>query len=259
MSSNSRRIASYNLIMHRRALLDMIQKWTSPSLLEQQECLPTWLTNEVTVHKIADPEDGSVELDAQSKLVSTMSHPQSSSRTRISAESVSSSVSSGLSTNSSTSRYNFLQVQWADWGPPISRWFQLNETQGWEISVSNGQRYAFSDPNPRDRGKLMVSVADFNPHNFRRNAETMTRLRSGEGENNGSSDNNEEEGEKGGFEILDHKGVFSEEVYMGLKCVVYRAPDEYDFGAVMMDEQRLLGVKLNRDGLTESIKVLYIG
>ncbi|KIL55620.1 hypothetical protein M378DRAFT_17779 [Amanita muscaria Koide BX008] len=239
--------------MHRRALLDKIQKWTSPPLLEQQECLPMWLTNEVTVPQIADPEDGSVEIDAQSKLVSTTPHPKSSSRTR---DFPTSSVFSGLSTNSSTSRYNFLQVQWADWGPPLSRWFRLNENQAWEIAVSNGQRYAFSDPNPRDRKKLMVSVADFNPHNFRRNAETTARLRSGEGENNGSSGNNEEEGE---FEMLYHEGVFSEEVYMGLKCVVYRAPDEYDFGAVMMDEQRLLGVKLNRDGLTESIKVLYIG
>ncbi|KIL63091.1 hypothetical protein M378DRAFT_733816 [Amanita muscaria Koide BX008] len=272
MSSNSGRPLSYNLIMNRRALLDTIQTWTSPSFLEQQEYLTTWLTNEVTVHQITDPEDGSVQLDAQSKLVSTMPHPRSSPRTRdspafatlppsnISADSGSSSVSSGLSTKPSISRCTFLQVPWAKWGPPISRWLQVSELQARWLGSSHGQRYVFSEPNPLDRRKTMVSVVDFNPHNFRRNAEMMARLRSGEGE--GSSGNNEESNGKAKgeeFEILDHKGVFSEEVYMGLKCVVHRAPDEYDFDVMLMDEQRLLGVKLNRHEWEESIKVLYIG
>ncbi|KIL60232.1 hypothetical protein M378DRAFT_168373 [Amanita muscaria Koide BX008] len=269
ISGRYQRHAAYNLIMHRRALLDTIQTWTSPSLLEQLEYTPTWLMNEVTVHQITDPEDGSAQLDARSKLVSTMPHSRSSPRTpafsisrtfpasRIFGESGSLSVSSGLSTNSSTSRYTFLQVPWAKWGPPISRWFQVNETQARWVAVCNGQRYAFSEPNPLDKRKLIVSVADFNPYTFGRNAEMMARLRSGEGENNGSNNNKGKEEEE--FEILDHKGVFSEEVYMGLKCVVYRAPDEYAFDAVLMDEQRLLGLKLGRDGWEESIKVLYIG
>ncbi|KIL58192.1 hypothetical protein M378DRAFT_170919 [Amanita muscaria Koide BX008] len=274
ISSSSGRRASYNLIMHRRALLDTIQTWTSPSLLEQQEYL--WLTNEVTVHQIADPEDGSVQLDAQSKLVSTTPHPRSSPRTgdsptfstsqtsrtfptsHISADSVDSgslSVSSGISTNSSTSRYTFLQVPWEKWGPPISRWFQVNETQ---VTRSHGQRYAFSDANAPDGEKLMVSVVDFNPHKFRRNAEMMARLGSGEGENNSNNEEGQEEKAEG-FEILDHKGVFSEEVYMGLKCLVYRTPDEYDFDLVLMEEKGLFGVKLDRHGWEESIKVFYIG
>ncbi|KAM6499878.1 hypothetical protein JOM56_005386 [Amanita muscaria] len=249
--STSGRPASYNLIMHRRALLDTIQTWTSPSLLEQQEHLPTWLTNEVTMHQIEDPEDGSVQLDAQSKLVSTMRHLRSSPGTRdfptfatsrtsrtfpashISTDSGPSSVSSGLSTNSSTSRCTFLQVPWAKWGPSISRWFQVNETHAEWITRSNGQRCAFSEPNLLDRRKLKVSVADFNPHNFRRNAEMMARLRSGECDNNGSNGNKEkEEEEEEEFEILDHK--------------------------VLMDEQRLLGLKLNGEGWIESVKLYAI-
>ncbi|KIL63038.1 hypothetical protein M378DRAFT_12411 [Amanita muscaria Koide BX008] len=84
----------------------------------------------------------------------------------------------------------------------------------------------------------------------------MARLQGGEGEDDG---NNEEGKEDEEFEILGNKGVFSEPVYMGLKCVVYRVPDEYDFDVAMMDEQRLLGVKLGRNGRPEIIKVLYIG
>ena len=91
----------------------------------------------------------------------------------------------------------------------------------------------------------MVSVADFNPHNVRRNAEMMAQLR-GEGKDNGGNGNNVEgQKEEKEFELLDHGGVFSEEVYMGLKCVVYHAPGEYDFDVVLMDEERLMGLKVS--------------
>ncbi|KIL57875.1 hypothetical protein M378DRAFT_171257 [Amanita muscaria Koide BX008] len=187
--------------MHRRALLDTIQTWTSPSLLEQQEYL--WLTNEVTAHQIADPEDGSVQTHSQNwSSARTGDSPTFSTQTsrtfptsHISADSVDSgslSISSGIST--------FLQVPWA-----------------------------------------------------KRNAEMMARLGSGEGENNGNNEQGQEEKEEG-FEILDHKGVLSEDVYMGLKCLVYCAPDEYDFDLVLMEEKGLFGVKLDRHGWEEGIK-----
>ncbi|KIL60821.1 hypothetical protein M378DRAFT_904422 [Amanita muscaria Koide BX008] len=270
---------TYTLILHRRALLDMIQKLKPPSLLEQQEGLPTWLTNEVTVHKVVDPDDGSVRLAAQSELVSTTPYPGSSPQTResptlatsqisptspkshISADSSSSFIPSGSA--SSTSRYDILQVQWADWGPPISRWLKVNETYTAGFCQSTGQKYVFLDPNPRDKRKSMICVADFNLHNVRRDAQMMAQLRgdSGEGEDNGGNDNNvegtKEENEE--LEILGHRSVFLEEVYMGLKCVVYHALGEYDFDAVLMDEERLLGLKRNGKKRVESIKVLYIG
>ncbi|KAM6497452.1 hypothetical protein JOM56_007925 [Amanita muscaria] len=169
MSLSGYRESEYKLIMHRRALLDMIQKWISPSLLEQQE----------------------------------------------------------------------------DWGPPISRWFQVNGTP-W-IHQSTGQRYVFLDPDPRDESKFMIGVADFNLHNVRRNADIMAQLRGGEGEDNGGNGDNGEGKEENDdeLEILDHQGEFSEEVYMGLKCVVYHAPGEYAFDGVLMDGERVLGLKVS--------------
>ncbi|KAM6499995.1 hypothetical protein JOM56_005503 [Amanita muscaria] len=151
------------------------------------------------------------------------------------------------STTSSKSQCSFLQVKWTDWGPPISRWFQVKAIQA-QFITSFGQRCAFLFPNPRDRRKTIVSVVDFNPHNVRRNAEMEMRLRGGEGEDNGGNGNNEEgkeEEDEDELEILDHEGVFSEEVYMGLKGVVYHAPDEYDFNQLLMDEERLLGLKVS--------------
>ncbi|KAM6495009.1 hypothetical protein JOM56_009632 [Amanita muscaria] len=144
---------AYKLVMHRRALLDMVQKWTSPSLPEQE-----------------------------------------------------------------------------DWGPPISRWFRLNTTYHMRIPQSNGQRCVFLDPNPHDKRKCTVSVADFNLHNIKRNAEMMAH---------GEEENEEE------LEILPEGSLFLKKVYMGLKCVVYHAPGEYEFDAVMMDEERLLGFKVS--------------
>ncbi|KAM6495007.1 hypothetical protein JOM56_009630 [Amanita muscaria] len=165
---------AYKLVIHRRALLDMVQKWTSPSLPEQE-----------------------------------------------------------------------------DWGPTISRWFPLNTTYHMRIPQSNGQRCVFLDPNPHDKRRCTVSVADFNLYNVKRNAEMMGQLGGREGE--GNDDEDEE------LEILLEEGLFAEEVSMGLKCVVYRAPGEYEFDAVMMDEERLLGFKYDKENRTENIKVLYIG
>ncbi|KIL63058.1 hypothetical protein M378DRAFT_164939 [Amanita muscaria Koide BX008] len=194
---------SFTLIMHRRALLETIQKWTSSCLPEQREDVETSSTNRFAAH----------------------------------------------------------EIQWKDWGPPISRFFHVHESQvRWNVN-SIGQRYTFAYPNPSQHGRrtLIVYVVDFNPHNIWKHAEMMTRLR-GEGEDNGGNVN--EVGQKEteeGMEILDDKGVFSEEVYMGLKCVVYRAPDEYDFDAVLMDGERLLGLKLDHENRHKSVQVLYFG
>ncbi|KIL62124.1 hypothetical protein M378DRAFT_805600 [Amanita muscaria Koide BX008] len=127
--------SAFKLVIHRNTLLDMIQKWTSPLLLEQQGRPLKWLTNEVTVDKVADPDDGSVRLGAQSELVSTRPHLGSSPRNRDSSTLAASPISltSHISAHSSIAsasassraRYDIRQVQWADWGPPISRWLQV--------------------------------------------------------------------------------------------------------------------------------------
>ncbi|KIL62120.1 hypothetical protein M378DRAFT_81729, partial [Amanita muscaria Koide BX008] len=211
--------SAYKLIMHRNTLLDMIQKWTSPSLLEQQ-----------------------------GQLVSTMPHLGSSPRHRDSSTLAASPISLTSHISAHSTRCDIRQVGWADWGPPISRWLQVDGTYTWWINHSAGQRCLFSDPNRRDKRKCMVAVADFNLHNVKRNAEMMAQLRGREGEDSGGNGNNgegkkEENDEE--LERLEHEGVFSQEVYMGLKCVVHHAPGEYDFDVVLMDEERLLGLKVS--------------
>ncbi|KAM6496831.1 hypothetical protein JOM56_007304 [Amanita muscaria] len=211
----------YKLIMHRRALLDTIHKWTSPSLLEQEEGLSTWFTNELTVHNVADSDDGVVKLTAQSELVST-----DQSRLHLDITSSNSDGQIGV--------------------PPFldgSNYTPYGMAKHVRIDQFNSQRCVFVNPNPRDERKCIVYVADFNLHNVRKNAEMMAQLRGREGEVNGGNSNNgegkKEESEEE-LEILDHEGVFSGEVYMGLKCVVYQAP-------MMMDDERLFVCKVESE------------
>ena len=74
-------------------------------------------------------------------------------------------------------------------------------------------------------------MADFNQHDIRRNMDITARSR--EGMNCGVKDDNEnvergkEQDEEEELERLEHEGMFSEDVYMGLKYVVHHAPDEY--------------------------------
>ncbi|KAM6497441.1 hypothetical protein JOM56_007914 [Amanita muscaria] len=200
---------AYKLVIHRRALLDIIQEWTSPSHPEQRS-LPTWPQNKVTVHKVADPEDGSVRLAAQSELCSLVEGdlPQTADYLSLATSPTSptshkSADSSSPGSASSTPQfYSLLQVQWANWGPPISRWFRVNKThQGWN-NQSIGQRFAFVDPNPSDTTKCIVGVADFNLHN----AEMMAQL-GREGKDN--------EGKHEELEILDHEGGFRKKCVWG--------------------------------------------
>ena len=105
----------------------------------------------------------------------------------------------------------------------------------------------FLAANPDDSRKCRIGVADFNLHNVRKNAEMMAQLRQ-EGEDdsgNGKNGEGKKEENEEGLEILDHQGAFSEEVYMGLKCVVNHVPGEYDFDVVLLDEERLLGIKVS--------------
>jgi hypothetical protein len=92
---------------------------------------------------------------------------------------------------------------------------------------------------------MMISVAHFDPYNFRRNVGRMARV-SGEDVDDGDNfDNEVGKTKEEEWEKLSHEGVFSEDVYMGLKCAIYHAPDEYEGIQLLMDEERLVGLKVS--------------
>jgi hypothetical protein len=79
------------------------------------------------------------------------------------------------------------------------------------------------DP-PDTQGKTLITLADFNPVNLKRHRRKSCFS---------------------GRDELDHGGVFLEGVDMGLKGSIYMAPGEYTFDGLLMDEERLLGLKVS--------------
>ncbi|KAF8335199.1 hypothetical protein F5887DRAFT_892119, partial [Amanita rubescens] len=117
-------------------------------------------------------------------------------------------------------------IPWSAWGPPISRWFKEDEAQvGW-ITASAGQRWAVLDRG--DDNKSRIRIIDFNPYNiYNFQADLPGELVI------------EEKGE-----YPDNDDIFVEYVEMGLGCIIYTAPETYDFGELLMEEERLLGLKV---------------
>jgi hypothetical protein len=122
--------------------------------------------------------------------------------------------------------YNWCSIPWSEWGPPISRWFDGTRSLTRWITVSAGQRWAVLKR--VDSGKYRISIIDFNPHNVHRVPPnlpgTFVVERSGA--------------------FSDHHGAFAADVQMGLGCTVYTAPEVYNFDGLLMEEERLLGLKV---------------
>ncbi|KAK2463307.1 hypothetical protein APHAL10511_004962 [Amanita phalloides] len=123
-------------------------------------------------------------------------------------------------------------IPWSEWGPPISRWFNVEVAQTKWITTTTGQRWALLEPvlatdaeDAEDDGpQVKISLVDFNPYHARW------------------------EGPVGDGDELDHQGVFAEDVRMKLACVIRHGGDVYGFDGLMMDEERLLGLESDEEG-----------
>ncbi|KAF8334357.1 hypothetical protein F5887DRAFT_991429 [Amanita rubescens] len=127
----------------------------------------------------------------------------------------------------------YTSIPWSEWGPPISRWFDDDQTQTRWITVSAGQRWAVLDPSEEDNGmKSRIRIIDFNPYNIHRACVVDHDGLAGE-------------------MVIERKGdylgrghAFAEDIEMGLGCTIYTAPELYDFDGLLMEEERLLGLKV---------------
>ena len=100
------------------------------------------------------------------------------------------------------------------------------------IPSSSGQRWAVLDNRPT--GNRRLKIIDFNPYNVYRAQDSLAG----------------EVGEVGEVvvqqkgEYFDHDNTFAEDIKMGLGCIAYTTPETYDFDEVLMEEERLLGLKV---------------
>ncbi|KAF8626710.1 hypothetical protein AX14_011434 [Amanita brunnescens Koide BX004] len=122
-----------------------------------------------------------------------------------------------------------IPIPWSEWGPPISRWFVNDSNRPLILAmrppVSAGQRWAVLDPDDHDYYR--ISIIDFNPYNMHNVPSDLP-----------------------GKFVIEQPGtlsscdVFAENIQMGLGCTRYTTSEVYDFNKLLMDEERLVGVKM---------------
>lgn len=123
-------------------------------------------------------------------------------------------------------------ISWDDWGPQSTCWFKTDEIVHRFITTSCGQRCvhisadAIFDP-------CQIYLYDFNPYNVRRVEATQSEY----------SDRTKVFKDE---EILEHHGVFTQVVWFSLPYVLSLSPKNVNFGAVLMDEDCVIGVVVRR-------------
>jgi len=131
-----------------------------------------------------------------------------------------------------------VQVPWSEWGPPATRWlmgnFWMTKTAG-QRAVTLGHRM----PSP-------IIVRDFNPY-------AVSAARALATENGQSEQGNWSQQLPNGNRmtlnvensVLTAGFIFKEDVRSSLPYVEVVTQDEYHYGNVMMDDQRILGLKVS--------------
>lgn len=122
-------------------------------------------------------------------------------------------------------------VEWAAWGPRATRWFDGDElTMRW-ITTTAGQRYvsmAAAELAP-------IRVRDFNPHAVRRAGAGGEAVRLPSGNTlrvvTGSS-------------VITSSDLFQDDLESALPYVETVTEAEYSYDGVLMDEERILGLKV---------------
>jgi len=84
--------------------------------------------------------------------------------------------------------------------------------------------------------KSRIRIIDFNPYNIHRAC---------------VDHDDDDDGLLKGEMVIERKGdylgrghAFAEDIEMGLGCTIYTAPELYDFDGLLMEEERLLGLKV---------------
>ncbi|KAF8880290.1 hypothetical protein BD779DRAFT_1675988 [Infundibulicybe gibba] len=135
------------------------------------------------------------------------------------------------------------RLPWSDWGPPVTRWIDAEETPAW-ITTTSGQRCVTISANILSP----ITILDFNPRNVAKMKDYVRRH-----PGCGMFYNDAEE-------LDDDAGIFCEPVYSALPYCLYESEKKHSYDGVFIDEERLLGVK-TADGSNDivSIDIMHFG
>jgi len=119
---------------------------------------------------------------------------------------------------------------WAEWGPPVTRWFNADNIPTRWITTTAGQRCvvradALVEPFP-------IVILDFNPYNVRRKAREQKDKPTSRA------------WVVTGRDAFSELGMFEERVDSRLPFFVFESMQHFDFDGVLMDEERILGIRV---------------
>jgi hypothetical protein len=125
-----------------------------------------------------------------------------------------------------------LALEWASWGPPVSRWLDTEGVANLWITSAWGQRYVQISALP---GPSPIRILDFNPYHVRRCLSGAIPLES-------PTATLEVRVRK---EQLVFADVFAEEVWSELPYVQCTSKATFDYHDLMMDERAIVGLHVS--------------
>jgi len=123
-------------------------------------------------------------------------------------------------------------IPWAEWGPPVSRWIRAQDHSTRWITTSTGQRLVLID-DPSWEVERPIVVFDFNPRHRCPDSNTQRELLCVNGD-----------------------GPFEEKVYSELPFGYTISDEHYDYDAVLMDEERVIGMRVRNSDSCMSMGLL---
>ena len=133
-----------------------------------------------------------------------------------------------------------VHVPWSAWGPSAKRWFLSNATSTSWITTTAGQRMVTLE----DRIPSPIIVRDFNPYVVRATRALATASGQSPGGNWRKLPNENRTILKVEGSVLPARTIFKEDVLSFLPYVEIVTQREYHYEGVMIDEERILGLKV---------------
>lgn len=139
------------------------------------------------------------------------------------------------------------RVLWRDWEPSSTRWFQTEVLASYWITTTTGQRWVYTLKDTPSFPMSYIHVVDFNPYLVKRlgpNFEHESALSRSKVVT--------------GSELLKADGVFDEDVWSTLPYFECESKAMFDYAAVLMDEEHVVGIQVGTPTFTMLHPCTYV-
>lgn len=140
---------------------------------------------------------------------------------------------------------------WKSWGPLSTRWFNADDLATAFITTTAGQRCVQFVPSIRNASDMpdTIAILDFNPWHvkladYERKTHGLNIILIGKEPSQSREHGNDFDGELE-ENICPTYGAFEEDIIGRLPFVAYKLPEKWDYDAVLLDEERIMGIRVS--------------